>query len=92
MYPPKVTDSLEESASNLLASLQRGGDQWTGEVNMLDTGDGCTRFALRLNQPIPEAARKDLMAYAREYIRRSGWKVRGVKMVKRYLEVIVSNA
>jgi hypothetical protein len=91
MYPPKVTDSLDESISNLFASLQRAGDQWTGQMGVADKGDGVTHYAFYLRDSIPEKAKKDLMAYARGYMKRSGWRVAGVRLVKRYLEVSVSN-
>ena len=91
MYPPKITESLDEGISNLASSLQRAGDQWSGQVGVADKGDGVTSYALYLRDSIPENAKKDLLAYARGYIRRSGWRVVGVRLVKRYLEISVSN-
>jgi len=91
MYPPKLTESLDDSVTNLFASLQRGGDQWLGSIGVADKGDGCTRFALYLNEPLPKSCRSDLMSYARAYLKKCGWKVKGVHITRRYLEIMVSN-
>jgi hypothetical protein len=91
MYPPKVTDSLDESISNLFDSLQRACPVWTGHVTPVDPGEGVTKYIFTLQDSVPEAARKDLLAYVRGYVKRCGWRVTNVRLLKHYLEVSVSN-
>lgn len=91
MYPPKITDSLDECVANLMQSLLRGGDCWSGEVSTSDRGNGCTNFALHLKTALPPHVHANIAGYVRGYIRKCGWKVAGVRVIKRYVEVSVSN-
>lgn len=91
MFPPKIAESLEEGISNLWASLERGSEgQWDSEATIVPDGDN-TRVALHLHWPLPETAKTCVAAYAKSYMLRSGWKVRSVKVTKRYVELVVSN-
>jgi hypothetical protein len=90
MFPPKIAESLEEGISNLWASLERAGEQWSRDVRM-DTGEDTTRVILPMSWAMAESAEKDVAAYIKSYMLRTGWKVRRVKITKRYVELIVSN-
>jgi hypothetical protein len=87
MYPPKLTDSLIVCAENLLASLQRGGDHWTGEVMEIAQKDGCLGIALRVHHLPSAQAKKGLVSYVRGYLRESGWKVKSVTVATTHLAV-----
>lgn len=91
MYPPKVTDSLEEGIANLVLSLQRGGAHWGNEVQVADRGDGMTRFYIPLVDKVPESAKSDVVKFVRGYLKKSGWTVKGASLTARYLEIRVSN-
>jgi hypothetical protein len=92
MYPPEQTASAEEGVRNLLSSLRRTADNWTGEVRQRVDERGRACFALYLYASTPTAVKKTLTEYVTGYMRSSGWQLACVRVKKRYVELVVAKA
>ena len=90
MYPPKLTDSLEESLQNLLKSLQRAGHHFSGAIAARVDNRGLGCYAYRLTEPLPAKAKGDVQRYVRAYLKACGWQVSAVRVTQKYVEVALA--
>jgi len=58
---------------------------------MDDAGEGRTALRLLVRHPIPKELHDDVLSYSSAYIRKCGWRVKKMKLIRRYLEIVVDN-
>lgn len=76
--------------SNLYASLARASEHFSGDATF-DPKDEGFEATLKIQQPMPDAARKFAGAYIKQYALESGWRMR-VKFEKGYVRLAGSPA
>ena len=86
MYPPKPSQNPQEWLNNLWASLQRGGHHFGSEASLEQGSDGSIRLRSRMNERLPDTAKRAVTAYMKQYAKESGWRLK-VAFKKGYVEL-----
>lgn len=81
MFPPTYTDDLHDFVQRMFLSLERAGDNWTGECLRVEVPDG-DRVAVRLKTKLPRGSWKFVAAFIKEYGKYSGWVIKDLRYRK----------
>jgi hypothetical protein len=89
MFPPEDTDDPQVWANGLWETFSRTSDHFNGEACVTKTQEGVDVALFLQRAPSPDE-KKHIIAFAREYLRSSGWRSERLKFDKRYLLIQAS--
>lgn len=91
MFPPSVTENPEAWLNAVWESLQRAGDHYAENAELLQDESGFVGF-LYLKDSLPPGVKRDVSQYIKKYSRLAGWAVRSVSFRRDYIRIEASSA